>query len=243
MPSISQSVARCIAIFELFAERQMALTAADIAEHLGAPRSSVAALLKELVDLRMVSLNRRTLSYLPTVGFAKLSEWLTDPDQFPPSVGEVIQVLQQECGETVTVTWPLDSEMEVIRVEKSRYPISFVAEMGQRISLWGSAVGTAYLSTLSNAQITARWEKDRRRITDIPGIEDILSRVSQTREDEVSVVHSGVFAGASAVAKVARHEHKGRPLVISIAGPENRVREHEQQYRSLIAEVMERHRV
>lgn len=242
MPSISQSVARCFAIFGLFAERQTALTAAEIAEHLNAPRSSAAALLKELVDLRMVSLNRRTLTYFPTLGFAQLSVWLMDPNQFPPSVSEMIETLQRECGETITVTWPLDSEMEIIVVEKSRYPISFMAEVGQRISMWGTAVGTAYLATLSNAQIRARWEKDRRRVAGLPTIGGILQRVAEAREEKLSVVHSGVFAGASAIAKIADSEHKGRPLVISIAGPEDRLRNHEDEYCGLISEVIDHHR-
>ena len=241
MASVSQSVARCIGVFELFAERQGALTAAEIAEHLSAPRSSVAALLKELVELRMLSLNRRTLTYLPTLGFAQLSAWLTDPAHFPPRIGELIETLQAECGETVTVSWPLDSEMEIIRVERSRHPISFVAEVGQRLPLWASAAGAAYLATLSNAQIDARWEKDRRRIDGVPPIEDVMARIATTRRDAAAVVHAGVFEGASAMARMADGEHDGRPLVISIAGPEGRMRAHEDDYRQLLLQVMDRY--
>ncbi|MGB5335100.1 MAG: helix-turn-helix domain-containing protein, partial [Woeseiaceae bacterium] len=145
MTSVSQSVVRSFAVFRLFADRRTALTAVEIAEYLQAPRSSVAALLKALVELRMVSLNRRTLTYLPTLGFAQLGAWLTDPAHFPPHVAEVMASLQRDCGETVTASWPLENEMEVIRVERSRLAISFVAEIGQRLPLWSSAVGAAYL--------------------------------------------------------------------------------------------------
>ena len=238
MASVSQSVSRCFGIFRLFSERQTALTAAEIADYLGAPRSSVAALLKELVELRMVSLNRRTLTYLPTLGFAQLGTWLADPAHFPPHIGELMEALQRDCGETVTASWPLDNEMEIIRVQKSRQPISFVAETGQRLPLWDSAAGTAYLAGLSNAQISARWEKDRRRLPSIPALDDILERCGRARQNQLCVVHAGVFEGASAIASMAECEHDGRPLVISIAGPEGRMRADEQRYREMILGTM-----
>ncbi len=238
MASVSQSVSRCFEIFSLFSERQTALTAAEIAEYLGAPRSSVAALLKELVELRMVSLNRRTLTYLPTLGFANLGTWLADPAHFPRHIGELMEALQRDCGETVTASWPLDKEMEIVRVEKSRQPISFIAEISQRLPLWDSAAGTAYLASLSNAQISARWEKDSRRLPSIPALSDVLERCAQTRQDQLCVVHAGVFEGASAIAAIADCEHDGRPLVISIAGPEGRMRANEQRYREMLLGVM-----
>lgn len=237
MSSVSQSVSRCFAIFALFSARQAALTAVEIAEHLDAPRSSVAALLKELVELRMLSLNRRTLTYMPTLGFARLSAWLTDPRHFPPQVAAMMEELQRDSGETVTVSWPLDSEMEVIRVERSRQPISFIAESGQRIPLWTSAVGTAYLATLTNTQVIARWEKDERRSNTLPAIGKVLERVAEARLDGVTVMHSGVFEGASAIAKKLEYELDGRPLVLSIAGPEERMRAREGEYRRMIGDV------
>lgn len=237
MSSVSQSVARCFAIFSLFSTRQSALTAVEIADHLEAPRSSVAALLKELVELRMLSLNRRTLTYMPTLGFAQLTAWLTDPRHFPPQVGAMMETLQQQSGETVTASWPLDTEMEVIRVERSRQPISFIAESGQRIPIWTSAVGTAYLATLTNTQIIARWEKDSRKSDALPAIGSILERVAEVRHDGVAVMHSGVFEGASAIATKLECELDGRPLVLSIAGPEARMRARESEYRQLIADV------
>lgn len=239
MPSVSQSVSRSIGIFQLFAQRRAALTAAEIAQYLDAPRSSVAALLKELVELRMLSLNRRTLTYLPTLGFAQLSGWLTDAARFPPEIAEMIDTLQAECGETVTASWPLDSEMEIIRVARCLHPISFIAEVGQRLPLWRSAVGEAYLATLSNAQIDARWQKDHRRLGDVPRLDEVMDRINRTRREGVATVHSGVFEGASAIARAANFEHDGRPLVISLAGPENRVRAREHQFKELISWVID----
>ncbi len=237
MASVSQSVSRCIALFSLFADRKSGLTGAEIAEHLDAPRSSVAALLKELSELSMISLNRRTLTYLPTLKFAQLGAWLIDPAHFPPPLAELMEELQRESGETVTASWPIDHEMEIIRVVKSRNPISFVAEIGQRLPLWYSSVGLAYLASLSNQQIHARWEKDRRVLARVPDLDRVIDTVSLVRAGGPAVVHGGVFAEASAIAKVVGYELDGRPLVVSIAGPETRMRANQQRLSDLIAQA------
>lgn len=239
MASVSQSVARCFALYSLFSERQTGLSAAEIAEHLQAPRSSVAALLKELSELSMVSLNRRTLTYLPTLKFAQLGAWLIDPSHFPPALAELMEEMQRQSGETITVSWPIDHEMEIVRVVKSRAPISFVAEPGQRLPLWRSAVGAAFLASLTRAQIVSRWEKDRRLIANVPPLDDILERVNHARSERLSIVHSGVFEGASAMSRVTNFELDGRPLVISIAGPEGRLRENNEHFATLIDELIE----
>ncbi len=235
MASVSQSVSRCIALFSLFSDRQTGLTASEIAENLNAPRSSVAALLKELCELSMVSLNRRTLTYLPTLKFAQLGSWLTDPAHFPPTLAEIMEALQRESGETVTASWPIDHEMEIIRVVKSRNPISFIAEIGQRLPLWHSSVGLIFLSGLTNQQIQARWEKDRRLIDNVPDLPDIIERANSARQGSISVVHGGVFSEASAMARLVEYELDGRPLVISIAGPEQRIRANQAQLTELLA--------
>lgn len=235
MASVSQSVSRCIALFQLFAERQTGLTGAEIAHHLDAPRSSVAALLKELSELSMVSLNRRTLTYLPTLKFAQLGSWLIDPAHFPQPLAEQMEGLQHESGETVTASWPIDHEMEIVRVVKSRNPISFVAEIGQRLPLWYSSVGLAYLASLTNQQIQARWERDRRLLPRVPEFETIIQAANQVRSSGVAVVHGGVFAEASALACVLDHELDGRPLVVSIAGPEARIRANQPQLTDVLA--------
>lgn len=237
MVSVSQSVTRCFQLFELFADRQTGLTAAEIAEHLNAPRSSSAALLKELSDLSMLSLNRRTLTYLPTLKFAQLGTWLTNPAHFPEALGEVMEELQYDCGETVTASWPIEHEMEIIRVVKSRNPISFVAELGQRLPLWSSAVGSAFIGSLTNAQITARWEKDRRRLDGVPKLELILERAAEVRAAGYTIIHGGVFEDASAIARLVKHELDGRPLVVSIAGPRTRMTRNEGKMAALIANI------
>ena len=58
-----------VGVLEAFERERRALTSAELIEILGAPRSSVAALLRAMVDLSVLSLDRRSATYLPTAHF------------------------------------------------------------------------------------------------------------------------------------------------------------------------------
>jgi DNA-binding IclR family transcriptional regulator len=234
MSSVSQSVGRSLAVFELFSERKCGLTAVEIAQSLEAPRSSVAAILKELTGLSMISLNRQTLTYLPTLKFAELGCWLTDPGHFPVLLASQMEALQVHSGETITASWPIEHEMEIIQVASSRRPISFVAERGQRLPLWSSSGGMAFLSSMTNTQVRARWERHRRLHQDIPTWEVIQTLLSETRAVGVAVAHGSVFDDASALSVLTGFELDGRPLVCSLAGPKNRIMEQQFKFMPLL---------
>ena len=55
----ARSVVRTVALFEEFARARRALSSSEIVERLGAPRSSVADLLRTLVDERVLAMDRR----------------------------------------------------------------------------------------------------------------------------------------------------------------------------------------
>jgi DNA-binding IclR family transcriptional regulator len=157
--SVSQSVARMVGVLEAFERERRALTSAELIEILGAPRSSVAALLRAMVDLSVLSLDRRSATYLPTAHFARLAAWLDEAIVREPRVLEMLKTVQEACSETVTLSAPTDLCMEILRVERSNLVISFIAEPGQQITFWGSAIGTAYLSTLPSASLGSLYER------------------------------------------------------------------------------------
>ncbi|MGQ3231362.1 MAG: hypothetical protein ACT6R2_21015, partial [Blastomonas fulva] len=81
-----------------------------------------------------------------------------------------------------------------------------------------------FLSSLTNQQIQSRWERDRRIIDTVPDLETAMIVINQARSRGVAIVHGGVFAEASAIARLVNYELDGRQLVVSIAGPETRIR-------------------
>ena len=227
MSSTSQSVGRTIALFEAFARERRALTAVEIATLIDAPRSSCAALLKTLADLDMISLDRRTSSYFPTARFAEMGSWITDGSLYPPALLNLLKMLKSVTGETVTLAAYQDLSMELVQVERSDQAISFTAEKGQIFPIWGTGVGTAYLSTLDAPQIRALYRRaEDRKLIDSKAmpIETVLAQVDHARREGYHVAEAAVFPDATAVSAAAGIQVAMRELVISITGPTTRVR-------------------
>src|SRR3546814_18360070 len=76
-PSASvKSADRVLAILDLFALRQKALTLTEISSELGYPMSSVLALMKSLSASGYIQLDPDTKSYVPTLRVAMLGTWI-----------------------------------------------------------------------------------------------------------------------------------------------------------------------
>lgn len=226
MSSTSQSVDRTIEIFKLFARERRALNATEIGSAIEAPRSSCAALLKTLVDLSMLSIDRRTSTYFPTARFAELGRWIVDDRFLPERLTVLLEDLQQITEETITLGAVQDLSIELIRVERSRQAISFTAEEGQTFSLLGSSLGTAYLASQDNHQVRALYRRaEDRKLVDTQkySLETILKMVEQARVHGYAVLENAVFSDATAIAIGTGFSIAQRQLVLAIAGPSARI--------------------
>ncbi len=241
MSSISQSVGRTLKVFEAFAAEKRPLSASEIALFIAAPRSSCAALLKALCDEDVISIDRRTSSYFPTARFAELGAWIADGSIYPSDLLELMATLREETGETVTLAAYNDLLIELVQVERSAQAISFTAEKGQKFPIWGTGVGTAYLTLLDNSQIRALYRRSeaRRMIAEkTPRLDDILHIVAKARTDGYAVAEGAVFRDASAVSAPLGIEVNLRQLVVSITGPTNRMAAHYDPYGERLCQLI-----
>lgn len=226
-PSVSQSVARMVGILEVFARERRPLTTIDLIEAMDAPRSSLAALLREMVDLSVLALDRRSATYLPTAHFGRLASWLSEAMVQDPRVFEAAEQLQRDTEETVTLAVPSDRCMEVFHVVRGNQAISFIAEPGQQITMWGSALGTAWLATLSNANIISLYQRGQRSGGDLAPrvlLEEVQAHVTHVRSTGCARAFGAVFPDASAMSVVLPESVGIRRCVLSVAGPTERIR-------------------
>ena len=245
MSSTSQSVNRAIELFRLFAEQKRALSAIEIANMIKAPRSSCSALLKTLSDLNMISIDRRTSSYLPTAEFAELGAWLSSRALYPDELLTCLDAVAEATNETVTLSAYQDLWLELVHVNRSRQAISFAAERGQRFPVWGSAVGTAYLSGLDTPKIRSLYRRaEDKRLIDprMHHLDEILHKVEAACELGYAAVEGGVFPDAAAVAVRTGYENNGRALIAAIAGPTSRMKNRYEAYGRLLIESIRKSR-
>lgn len=225
MTGAARSVARIAALLELFEHERRPLSSTDIAQRLDIPRSSAGTLLKALVQLGWLTIDRRRATYFPGARLARLTGWLLSESLLDERVVRALDGLRARTGETVTISCANDLEMEILHARGPTTGIHLVVEEGQRISTWGSAIGTAYLTTLPDSTIRAM---HRRRAHDTgggPSLPDVLAMVRQARRVGHAYVDSFVVAGVAAIAAPLPADLGPRPLIACVGGPVERVKQ------------------
>lgn len=224
------SIRRFVELLELFEQRRRPLPSAEITAALQAPRSSTAALLRNLVELGVLSLDRRSATYLPTIHFAALSEWVRSswlPD------GEFLQrlaALREETDETISLWTAADLHMEVLHVVEGVTPLSLRLRAGQRFNMPFSAVGAAYLASLpagSRATLARRLEQHAREHGQRFDTRQLRQAVREAAQRGHATVMGGVIPEVGAVAVPVPARSAPRPLVVSVGGLGSRIRAQE----------------
>ncbi len=226
MPDLTLSLQRLSALLELFARERRPLSSAAICADLDAPRSSVAALLKALVQLGWLAHDRRAATYLPTAKFSTLGAWVLEGRLLPRSLLDAAQELQAATGETVSLSTPADLGLEVAHVIGPDVGIRLVIRVGVRLALWGTAIGTAYLTTLADPTIRSMYRRSEGG-GDPPraSLRSVMAAVRRARDNGgLAFAESAVVPDVAAVSAPLPEGVAPRTLVVSVGGPATRMR-------------------
>jgi DNA-binding IclR family transcriptional regulator len=230
-----------VKVLELFEREKRPLSSSDIGAGIGAPRSSTAALLRSMVDMAILGLDRATSSYLPTPRFGRLAAWMNDKAMVEPVVLDAVKRILATTFETVTLTVPVGLWADIILVERGTLPISFGVDPGQKVKLWGSAVGTAYLTTIPQPSIAALYERGQQAPEPMRPQEhlaSVLRRVAQARRKGYATAQGGFVSEASAISVPLPSELTMRRTILTVAGPNQRMRaKHDLIAKTLLSEV------
>jgi DNA-binding IclR family transcriptional regulator len=156
-----KSGARVVEILELFARERRPLTTTEIGRHLAYPKSSASVLLRTLVELGFLSLSTDSMSYFPTLRVAALGDWLPAALFGGEATRALVRELWQQTQETATLSIANGVRMEFVRVHVGTYPIALNLPEGTQIPMFGTAVGTAYLSTRGEETIERLFQRAR----------------------------------------------------------------------------------
>lgn len=226
MSDLTLSLQRLSALFELFARERRPLSLVAICTALDAPRSSVAALLKALAQMGWLAHDRRAATYLPTAKFATLGAWVLEGTLLPGALVDAAHELQVATGETVSLSTPVDLGLEVLHVTGPNLGIRLVIRVGGRLALWGTAIGTAYLTTLADPTIRSMYRRSEAG-GEVPpvSLRATLAAVRRARANgRMSFAESAVVPDVAAVSAPLPAGIAPRTLVVSVGGPVNRMR-------------------
>lgn len=225
MSESARSIVRTIALFEAFAEARRPLTSGELVERLGAPRSSVADLLRTLVEQGVLAMDRRRATYLPTAKFARMGDWIGESWRTNHALTDALAKLVRDTGETASFAAPNDLEMEIVHVITVSNGIQWSAEVGQRYTAFGSAVGASHLATLPDTTIRSMYRRaSRLPATRAPKmtLRDVLALVQASRHEPIVFAHGALHPDIAAFGAALPIEIGPRPLYLGIGGPRDR---------------------
>lgn len=208
--SLSRSATRALDVLEFFAEARRPLRAVEVARRLGMTPSTTNQLLKTMVDSAHLVFDARLKTYLPSPRLYDFGAWLVDTYGVGGRLRELLTDIQSRTGMVVTVTTPNDLFMQVI---DQASPEGRAPERGLQVDLFGTAIGSAYLSMLDDTEVLRLGDRARIARAEMPLI---LAQVDRIRND-------GYADGASAdgaMWSIAMPLHGLHvPAVLGLAGP------------------------
>lgn len=157
MPRLVPAVLRAADVLELFLGSDASLTASQIGERLGLPRSTVHELLTTLVARRyLVRRSGEDTTYRLGPVLLELGARYQQRLEFSAEADTVARAVAASCGETVQVA-VLD-DLDVVYVSKidSTHSVRLISEVGHRLPAHCTAVGKVLLAGLSRDELASR---------------------------------------------------------------------------------------
>lgn len=232
-------------ILELFSSMKIPLTGMDISRRLGYPKSSTNAILKSLVALGYLTLDPDSLKYFPSLRMAYLSDWAPHALIDKSEADNLIEQLHELTGETVTLSMRNGSNMQFVKVLPGKFPISLIIDKGFSVPIFGTSVGAAYLSTLSNPAINELYYRYR-NFDERQGADEeyraLCAEVAGVRKLGYANFYNRVLPDTGAIAMPLYDEYVEHNLVIGVGGLATRIRRMEKEIVKSAKSVLESYR-
>mgnify|MGYP003625672555 CR=1 FL=1 len=218
--SLSRSATRALDVLEYFGLMRRPLRAIEIARALDLHPSTANQLLKTMVGSAHLSFDASSKTYLPSPRLARFSHWITDT-YGGDRLWRLIRNVQAKSGEIVTLTTPNDLFMQVVDIVGIDPGSTDVlgGERGLSVSIFGSAIGFAYLATQPDREITRLAERARLTTSEQSTLFLRIVDIRRTGFAEEANVEGSVWS----LAMPLKAEWFAVPLVLGLAGPKDRV--------------------
>lgn len=238
MPTIVPAASRTMALLEVFARERRELSNSDLARLMDLPESSCSDLLHTLHELGYLMRTARTRRFYPTGRLLTMAKGIAAGDPLYAVASEACELLRDKTGETGMCGRVDGGVVKVIAFAEGTHPLRYVENVGNKIALHVSALGKAALSlgTPEEAARQLRLKPLKKiasgSITDLAALE---AQVAQAREQGWMWVENEGFDGLAAIAVAGYLGDE--PLALSVAGPTDRMRQHQDSCLRALREV------
>jgi IclR family KDG regulon transcriptional repressor len=189
MGRVVPAVSRALDILELFLDWP-SLSAPEITERLGLPRTTVHELVTTLVERAyLVAVEGQPTRYRLGMRPFQLGSAFAERLDLAHEAREVAQKVAADCDETVQVAVLDGAYVVYIAKADSTHPVRMVSAVGRRLPAHCTGLGKMLLSGLSAEALDARYPRDR----ELPGMTpNSITSPSRLRTHLAEVRDSGL---------------------------------------------------
>jgi IclR family transcriptional regulator, KDG regulon repressor len=223
---VIKTAKRLFEILEYFDEVQRPLSLKDVALQFSYPVSSASAVLKSMVVLGYIDFDRYSRTYMPTMRIVQLGHWVQSALFGERGISALVNHLNKETEETVSIATQSDLYMQYIHVQPSPRTIQFSIKPGTIRPLARSGLGWMLLSARSDETIEKLVrrinfeEEDRKKKVDL---KELMQKLRKIRKDGYVISLHTVTAGAGVIGMLLPERRHGRILAIGVGGPVERL--------------------
>lgn len=231
--SLSRSATRALDVLEQFGRDRRPLRAVEIARALGIHASTTNQLLKTMLDSGHLVFDARAKTYLPSPRLAEFGAWIVASYGADVRLRELIERVQAATGMVVTISTPNDLFMQLI---DCAVPEGERGERGLSVSVFGSAIGSAYLASLADAEVLRLADRARVPAPDLPAILDDLAQIRRAGFADGATAGSDYWSMAMALPMGGLQV----PTVLGLAGGAPQVRKRLDQLYAIMRDAAAR---
>lgn len=238
MPTLIPAASRAMAVFEVFAKEQRALSNSDMARLLQVAESSSSDLLHTLHSLGYLMRTSRTRRFYPTGRLLETARRISETDLLTTICREMAQQLTAATSESAFVGLLDRSAVKLVATQSSPQPLRYVVDLGTRISLHASALGKSLLGLLPRADALELLDAHALRAVTADTVTRVEPLMQQVEASAARGWYEAQGEGVPGVTALAVSGWMaGQPIGISLAGPAARVEHHHADYLRSLRDV------
>lgn len=229
LSEIVKSADRALEVLDFCGRERRPVPHAEIARSLGIPKSSVSALLSNMVKREYLSFDTSTGGYTLGVSVIALaSTYLHELDL--PRLGQAAsQVLAAQVGESVALAVLAGKRLQVVARHNWVQPLMYAVQIGDTAPLHASASGKAILAFLPSTQcntLLANYNFEQLTPSTICNRRDLLADLSLVRSAGFAHADQELVEGIFTLAAPVLDGRNDVVAAISLSVPTPRLRRH-----------------
>jgi DNA-binding IclR family transcriptional regulator len=220
-----------MALFEVFARERRELTKSELARLLDLPESSCSDLLNTLFELGYVMRTVESKRYYPTTRLMQAASAISESDSLSGFGAEATRLLSRKVNETCSFGVLDGARVKILAVHEGSHRLRYVVNVGDRVSLHGTAIGKALLSKLTVQERSRQLRLEPlRRLTDETTV-DVAKLEKEIAQGQARGWQRSRGEGAPGVWSLGIADVVGPTLVgLSMIGPSDRMQANHEAY-------------